>query len=159
MQYKNYITRDGYEALKDELNNLLTKERPATTATITWAAGNGDRSENGDYIYGKRRLREIDKHIYILTKKLEQIEVVDYSKNIGSNKIYFGATVTILRSDITEQIVKIVGQDETNPVLNYISWTAPLAKLLLGKVVGDVLKLRIHGSDEEIEVLDVDYAI
>ena len=159
MQYKNYITQNGYEALKEELHNLVTKERPLTTATITWAAGNGDRSENGDYIYGKRRLREIDKRIYILTKKLEQTEVVDYSKNIGSDKVYFGATVTILRKDVTEQTVKIVGQDEINPVANCISWTAPLAKLLLGKVIGDVLKLHLHESMEEIEILDVDYTI
>ena len=157
MQYKNYITRNGYEALKEELHNLVTKERPVITATITWAAGNGDRSENGDYIYGKRRLREIDKQIYRLTKKLEQAEVVDYSKHIGSDTVYFGAMVTILRHDLTEQIVKIVGQDEINPIANYISWTAPLAKLLLGKVVGDVLKLHIHENVEEIEILDVDY--
>ena len=157
MQYKNYITRNGYEALKEELHNLVTKDRPTTTGIITWAAGNGDRSENGDYIYGKRRLREIDKRIYILTKKLEQTEIVDYSKHIGSDKIFFGATVTILRNDITEQVIKIVGQDEINPVANYISWTAPLAKLLLGKVLGDVLKLHLHDSVEEIEILEVDY--
>ena len=159
MRYKNYITRNGYEALKEELHNLVTKERPVTATTITWAAGNGDRSENGDYIYGKRRLREIDKRIYILTKKLEQTEVVDYSKHIGNDKVYFGATVTILRNDITEQTVKIVGQDEINPVANYISWTAPLAKLLLGKMIGDVLKLHLHDNDEEIEILNVDYKI
>ncbi len=159
MQYKNYITRNGYEALKDELHHLVTKERPSITATITWAAGNGDRSENGDYIYGKRRLREIDKRIYILTKKLEHAEIVDYSKHIGSDKVYFGVTVTILRNNITEQTVKIVGQDEINPVANYISWTAPLAKLLLGKAIGDVFKLRIHDNNEEIEILDVDYSI
>ena len=102
-------------------------------------------------------MREIDKRIYILTKKLEQTEIVDYSKHIGSDKIFFGATVTILRNDITEQVIKIVGQDEINPVANYISWTAPLAKLLLGKVLGDVLKLHLHDSVEEIEILEVDY--
>ena len=157
MQHKNYITRKGYEALKEELHNLVTKERPQTTAIISWAAGNGDRSENGDYIYGKRKLREIDKRIYILTKKLEQVEIVDSSTHIGNEKIFFGATVTILRNDNIEQTIKIVGQDEINPLLNHISWTAPLARLLLGKLIGDTLKLHLNDSVDIIEILDVEY--
>ncbi len=157
MNQKNYITRSGYEVLKEELNELLTKERPLLTQTINWAAGNGDRSENGDYIYGKKRLREIDKRIHQLTKKMERAEVVDSSVHIGKERIFFGATVTILRNDEIEQIVKIVGQDEINPKVNHISWTAPLAKVLISKVVGDQFKLRLGDKEELIEVLEVSY--
>jgi transcription elongation factor GreB len=157
MQHKNYITRQGYEVLKEELHTLVTVDRPQTTQIITWAAGNGDRSENGDYIYGKRKLREIDKRIHILTKKLEQAEVVDYKAHVGSEKIFFGATVTILRSNDVEQTIKIVGQDEIDPTLNHISWTAPIARLLIGKTISDILKLRLGDNEELIEILDVSY--
>lgn len=157
MHHKNYITRSGYEALKEELHLLVTKERPLLTQTINWAAGNGDRSENGDYIYGKRKLREIDKRIHQLTKKLENAEVVDSSVHAGKDKIYFGATVTILRNDDIEQVVKIVGQDEINPKANHISWTAPLAKFLLNKMLGDRFQFRLGDNLEWIEILDVEY--
>lgn len=157
MHHKNYITRSGYEALNEELHLLVTKERPLLTQTINWAAGNGDRSENGDYIYGKRKLREIDKRIHQLTKKLENAEVVDSSVHAGKDKIYFGATVTILRNDDIEQVVKIVGQDEINPKANHISWTAPLAKFLLNKMLGDRFQFRLGDNLEWIEILDVEY--
>lgn len=158
MQNKNYITKEGYEALREELTNLLTKERPILTQTINWAAGNGDRSENGDYIYGKRKLREIDKRIHALTKKLEQAEVVDSSVHRGKDKIYFGATVTILRNEEQEQTIKIVGQDEISPEKNHISWTAPISKLLLSKTAGDRVLFRLDGNEEWVEILEVSYS-
>jgi transcription elongation factor GreB len=133
MTDKNYITVEGYERLKNELHNLVTVDRPFLVQTIAWAASNGDRSENADYIYGKRKLRELDKQIYRLTKKLEVAEVVDCSIHIGRDKIFFGATVTILRNNEIEQTIRIVGQDEINPGLNYISWTSPLARFFVAK--------------------------
>ena len=157
MQHKNYITQTGYEALRAELHLLVTQERPLLTQTISWAAGNGDRSENADYIYGKRRLREVDKRIHQLTKKLDNAEVVDSSVHVGKDKIFFGATVTILRNDDIEQVVKIVGEDEINPKANHISWTAPLARFLLNKALGDRFQFRLGESQVWIEVLDVEY--
>lgn len=157
MSQKNYITRDGYTRLCNELNDLLTKERPQLVQTINWAAGNGDRSENGDYIYGKRRLREVDKRIHQLTKRLEMSEVVDSSVHMGKEKIFFGARVTIYRDDKLEQIVKIVGQDEINPKDNHISWTSPLARQLLNKTIGERFKFALPEREEWIEILDVSY--
>lgn len=157
MTDKNYITVEGYERLKIELHNLVTVERPFLVQTITWAASNGDRSENADYIYGKRKLREVDKQIYRLTKKLEIAEVVDCRAHIGNDKVFFGATVTILRNDKVEQIVRIVGQDEIDTSLNFISWTSPLARFLLGKSIGDTFKLNLPSGVDLIEIIDVNY--
>ena len=157
MDKKNYITINGFNELKEELHNLVTKERPQLVQTIAWAAGNGDRSENADYIYGKRRLREVDKRIYILTKKLETIEVVEHTQNKGIEKVFFGATVTLLRNDTAELVVKIVGQDEINSSLNHISWTSPLAKALLRKNVSDTFKFTTPAGIDEIEIIDIDY--
>ncbi|MDQ5921738.1 MAG: transcription elongation factor GreB [Pseudomonadota bacterium] len=155
---KNYITRNGYIGLQDELNELVTKERPQLVKTVSWAAGNGDRSENGDYIYGKRRLREVDKRIHLLTKKLENAEVVDCSVHVGKEQIFFGAMVTIYRNDEVEQTVRIVGQDEIDPSRNHISWTSPLARQLLSKSVGDRFKLQLPNGIEWIEILEVIYS-
>ncbi|MCE3268211.1 MAG: transcription elongation factor GreB [Burkholderiales bacterium] len=157
MQDKNYITTEGYERLKIELHNFVTVERPFLVQTITWAASNGDRSENADYIYGKKKLREMDKQIYRLTKKLENAEVVDCNAHIGNEKIFFGARVTVLRNHHIQQTVRIVGQDEIDTNQNYISWTSPLAKFLLGKTIGDVFMLRLPSGVDEIEVIDVGY--
>lgn len=157
MPDKNYITVEGYERLKTELHNLVTVERPSLVQTITWAASNGDRSENADYIYGKRKLRELDKQIHRLTKKLEIAEVVDCRAHIGVDKIFFGATVTILRNDEIEQTIRIVGQDEIDPSLNYISWTSPLARFLLRKNIGDVFELTVPSGVDTIEIIDVTY--
>ena len=157
MNPKNYITQSGYITLQEELNNLVMKERPKLVEIINWAAGNGDRSENGDYIYGKRRLREVDKSIHHLIRRLEIAEVVNSDAHIGSDQVFFGATVTILRNLKHKQIVKIVGQDEINPHLNHISWTSPLAKVLLNKNIGDAFKFSIFASEELIEILDVNY--
>ena len=157
MDKKNYITVYGYNQLQDELHNLVTKERPVLVQTITWAASNGDRSENADYIYGKRRLREVDKRIRMLTQKIQSAEVVNHILNKGNSKVFFGAEVTILRNTITDVAVRIVGQDEIDPKKNYISWTSPLAKNLLGKVIGDIFKFNTPNGVDEIEVLDVNY--
>jgi len=157
MDKKNYITVHGYNQLQDELHNLVTKERPVLVQTITWAASNGDRSENADYIYGKRRLREVDKRIRMLTQKIQSAEVVNHILNKGNSKVFFGAEVTILRNTITDVAVRIVGQDEIDPKKNYISWTSPLAKNLLGKVIGDIFKFNTPNGVDEIEVLDVNY--
>ncbi len=157
MDKKNYITVYGYNQLQDELHNLVTKERPLLVQTITWAASNGDRSENADYIYGKRRLREVDKRIRMLTQKIQSAEVVNHILNKGNSKVFFGAEVTILRNTITDVAVRIIGQDEIDPKKNYISWTSPLAKNLLGKVIGDIFKFNTPNGVDEIEVLDVNY--
>jgi transcription elongation factor GreB len=155
---KNYITQDGYIKLQEQLNLLVTVERPKLVQIINWAASNGDRSENGDYIYGKRKLREVDKQIYLLTKKLENAEVVEPSVHKGKDIIFFGATVTILRQQHTQQIVRIVGQDEINPSLNHISWNSPLAKLLLRKSIGDEFTMHLPDNHQEIiEIIDVEY--
>lgn len=157
MEHKNYITINGYNRLKDELHDLVVKQRPQLVETINWAASNGDRSENADYIYGKRKLREVDRRIHVLTKKLEEIEVVDSSVHKGKDKIFFGAQVTILKNDKIELTVTIVGKDEINPSLNHISWISPLARALIGKVSGDIIYLEINGNRESIEILEVEY--
>ena len=157
MDKKNYITVNGFDKLKQELHDLVTKERPQLVQTIAWAAGNGDRSENADYIYGKRRLREGDKRLYILTKKLETIEVVEHTQNKGVEKIFFGATVSIVRNNNVALIVKIVGQDEIDSHLNHISWTSPLAKALLRQNVSDVFQFTTPSGVDEIEIINVDY--
>ncbi len=158
MNQKNYITVLGYKRLCDELHDLVTKERPVLVNTINWAASNGDRSENADYIYGKRRLRELDKRIRMLTQKIENAEVVDPKIHDGNEKIFFGAQVTVLRNDRIEQVVTIVGQDEIDPKKNFISWTSPLASSLLRKTIGDSFKVKLpHGSEDLIEIIDVVY--
>ena len=154
---KSYITLNGYENLKEELYNLVTKERPELVHMINWAASNGDRSENGDYIYGKRKLREVDKKIHYLTKKLENITAVDYTTHKNSTKVYFGASVEMFRNHFDILKVQIVGQDEINPSLNHISWNSPLARSLIGREVGDEFIFKTpHGMDT-IEITEVLY--
>ena len=158
MQHKNYITALGYKKLQDELFHLVTKERPELANTISWAAGNGDRSENGDYIYGKRRLREVDKRIRFLTKRIEIAEVIDHKANIGNPKIFFGAEVTIFRDVLErEEVIRIVGIDETDHAKNHISWISPLAKALLQKSLGDEIEFHSPRGVMSIEVLAVTY--
>lgn len=153
----NYITPAGYQALQDELYHLVHKERPEIVNVVNWAAGNGDRSENGDYLYGKRRLREIDRRIRFLTKRLEAAQVIDPETREPSDQIFFSATVTILRGNGQEQTVHIVGTDEIDTSRNKISWVSPLARALLKAHEGD--EVRLHGSEgvENIEVLTVEY--
>jgi transcription elongation factor GreB len=154
--FRNYMTPAGYKRLNAELAHLWDVERPKLVETITWAASNGDRSENGDYIYGKRRLREIDRRIRFLSKRIDSAEVVD---NTGRthDQVYFGATVTIASEDGSERTVSIVGVDELDPARGRVSWISPIAKALLKAEVGDVVTLRTPGGTEQIEVLDIRY--
>ncbi|MDO4641609.1 MAG: transcription elongation factor GreB [Neisseria sp.] len=154
---KNYITPSGWQTLKDELFQLVNKERPEIVQIVNWAASNGDRSENGDYLYGKRRMREIDRRIRFLTKRLEEAVVVDPATREATDQVFFGATVCILRGDGSEQTVRIVGVDEINTADNKISWVSPLARALIKAREGDEVLLRMPEGNEEIEILSVEY--
>ena len=154
---KNYITRTGYQALRAELLQLLDVERPKVVEVVHWAASNGDRSENGDYIYGKKRLRDIDRRIRFLTKRLDVAEVVDPCAHHGNDQIFLGATVTYLRPDGSELTVTIVGVDETDPLKGHISWVSPVAKALLKAREGDEVRLHTPAGWETLEVLEVSY--
>ena len=154
---KNYITPSGYQRLKDELDQLWKVERPALVKTITWAASNGDRSENGDYIYGKKRLREIDRRIRFLSKRLDNAEVINPVQRIDCDQVFFGATVTVCGQDGTARTYSIVGVDEADPGRNLISWVSPLARALLKAREDDVVLLRIPGGVEELVVVEVAY--
>lgn len=154
---KNYITPAGYQRLKDELDQLWKIERPALVKTITWAASNGDRSENGDYIYGKKRLREIDRRIRFLSKRLDNAAVIDPAQRGMCDQIFFGATVTVNRQDGTECTYSIVGVDEADAGRGLISWVSPLARALLKAREGDAVMLHIPDGVEELEVVGVSY--
>ena len=153
---KNYITPAGYRRLREELAGLWEVERPKLVETIAWAASNGDRSENADYIYGKRRLREVDRRVRFLSKRIDSAEVVD---NAGrdDDRAYFGATVTYRDRAGVERAVSIVGIDEVDPARGRVSWISPIAKALLKAREGDVVTLRTPAGAEEIEVLEVRY--
>ncbi|WP_028451403.1 transcription elongation factor GreB [Chitinilyticum aquatile] len=154
---RNYMTPGGWQRLKNELYQLVHKERPELTVLINWAASNGDRSENGDYIYGKKRLREIDRRIRFLQKRLENAEVVDPVTREASDQVFFSATVSYLRENGREETVAIVGLDETDVRRNYISWTSPVARALIKAREGDVVLLRTPQGVEELEILEVRY--
>ncbi|MGE3683144.1 MAG: transcription elongation factor GreB [Bdellovibrionales bacterium] len=136
----NYITPEGFKKLQEEFRQLFHEERPKLVETVAWAAGNGDRSENGDYIYGKRRLREIDKRLKFLRDRIENAQVVD-PKQVKSETVVFGATVTIEDEDGLNKTYKIVGEDEIEPGQNKISWKSPMAKALLGRKLGDEIEI------------------
>lgn len=153
----NYITPGGHQALQDELYQLVHKERPEVVNVVNWAAGNGDRSENGDYLYGKRRLREIDRRIRFLTKRLEAAQVIDPELRGDCDQVFFSATVTILRANGQEQTVKIVGTDEIDLSQNKISWVSPLARCLLKAHEGDEVRLAGVDGVEIIEILAIEY--
>ncbi|MBF0802968.1 MULTISPECIES: transcription elongation factor GreB [unclassified Neisseria] len=153
----NYITPAGWQALKDELYSLVHKERPEIVQIVNWAAGNGDRSENGDYLYGKRRMREIDRRIRFLTKRLEAAQVIDPETREATDQIFFGATVELLRGNGSGQVVKIVGIDEIDAAQNKISWVSPLARCLIKAREGDEVVLHGPEGREVIEVLSVAY--
>lgn len=154
---KNYITPAGYQRLRDELDQLWKVERPALVNTITWAASNGDRSENGDYIYGKKRLREIDRRIRFLSKRLDNAVVVDPAQRRDCEQVFFGATVTVCGPDGAERTYSIVGVDEADAGRGLISWVSPLARALLKARAGDVVTLHIPGGVDELEVVEVAY--
>jgi transcription elongation factor GreB len=154
---KNYITPTGIEAMRAELHQLRRVERPEVVATVSWAAGNGDRSENGDYIYGKKRLRQIDGRIRRLLKRLEIAEVVDPAAQPDKAHIFFGATVTYEDQHGAERTIRIVGTDEARIEDNQVSWVSPVARALMRKSVGDVALLQTPDGEVEIEVLAIRY--
>jgi transcription elongation factor GreB len=156
----NYITPSGLQRLKDEHHFLLTRERPAVVQVVAWAAGNGDRSENADYQYGKRRLRQIDGRIRFLEKRIEAAEVVDpEAPRAGQRltKAFFGATVRYADAAGAERVVSIVGTDEVDLARNYISWMSPLGRALMKSAAGDSVVLHAPGGTEDLEVLEVHY--
>jgi len=158
---RNYMTPGGFARMRRELDALVSKERPELVATVAWAAGNGDRSENGDYIYGKKRLREIDRRIRFLVKRLDRAEVVDPAArrdDDNADRVFFGATVTISDASGAARTVSIVGIDEIDTARGYISWISPMARALLKAREGDVVTLRTPGGVEELEVQSVRYA-
>jgi transcription elongation factor GreB len=160
VRVKNYITPNGLQRLKDEHKFLLTRERPAVTQVVAWAAGNGDRSENADYQYGKRRLREIDRRIRFLSKRIDAAEVVDPEmprSGKAATRIFFGATVHYANSAGEEKLVRIVGVDEVDLNRQYVSWVSPLARALMKAGTGDRVVLRAPGGTEQLEILDVRY--
>ncbi len=154
---KNYITPQGYQRIREELLQLIDTERPEVVKIVNWAASNGDRSENGDYIYGKRRLREIDRRIRFLTKRLDLAEVVDPSVHHGSDQVFFGATVNYQNGAGAEQTVTIVGIDELDPLRGKISWVSPVARALTKAREGDVVTLLTPAGEDELEILRVTY--
>lgn len=154
---RNYMTPAGYARLREELLGLLDVERPKVVEVVSWAAKNGDRSENGDYLYGKKRLREIDRRIRFLTRRLDIAEVVDPSVHHGSDQIFFGATVTYVNRGGEERTISIKGVDEADSTRGEVSWIAPVARALLKARVGDELQLTTPGGPESIEVLEVRY--
>jgi transcription elongation factor GreB len=157
---KNYITPGGLQRLKDEHRFLLTRERPAVTQVVAWAAGNGDRSENADYYYGKRRLREIDRRIRFLTKRIDAAEIVDPEApraGRAATRVFFGATVRYANASGTERVVSVVGADEVDLDRHHISWLSPLARALMKSGVGDRVVLHAPGSTEQLQILEVRY--
>ena len=154
---KNYLTPAGYARLRGELLNLLDEERPKIVEVVSWAAKNGDRSENGDYLYGKKRLREIDRRIRFLTKRLDIAEVADPSAHHGSDQVFFGATVTYENQRGEERTVTIKGIDEADNLNGEVSWISPIARALLKSRVGDEVQLMTPGGLEKIEVVEVRY--
>ena len=156
---RNYMTPGGFGRLKDELERLVQKERPELVATVAWAAGNGDRSENGDYIYGKKRLREIDRRIRFLIRRLDAAEVVDPAadRDEGFDQVFFGATVTLRSAKDGERTVSIVGIDEIDTARGYISWVSPMARALIKAREGDTVTLHTPGGVDELEIVRVRY--
>ena len=154
---KNYITPQGYERLRNELLGLIDDERPKVVEIVHWAASNGDRSENGDYIYGKKRLREIDRRIRFLTQRLEIAEITDPSAHYGQEQVFFGATVTYLDEVDVQRTITILGIDEADTLCGQISWVSPVARALLKSIPGDEVNLVTPHGVRVLEVLEVSY--
>ena len=157
--HKNYMTPAGYARLRNELLNLIDNERPKIVDVVHWAASNGDRSENGDYLYGKKRLREIDRRIRFLTRRLEIAEVVDPSLHIGSDQVFFGATVTYVDDAGDGRTITILGIDEADSSQSQVSWISPIARALLKARVGDEVHLPTPGGLRHLEVVAVEYSL
>lgn len=154
---KNYITPEGLKRLQDELRTLLKGERPKVVETVSWAAGNGDRSENGDYLYGKKRLREIDRRVRFLTKRMEIAEVVDPARQKNRDRVFFGATVVYANSADEENTITIVGIDEADLDKGRVSWLSPIARALMKAEEGDRVELRSPGGTETLKVVAIRY--
>ena len=154
---KNYMTPAGFTRMREELDGLMRKERPEVVKVVSWAAGNGDRSENGDYIYGKKRLREIDRRVRYLSKRLANAEVVDPARRAKTEQVFFGATVTYANGKGEERTIQIVGVDEVELDKGHVSWISPIAKALLRAEEGDVVKMRTPAGVEELEIVKVEY--
>ncbi|MDR3477212.1 MAG: transcription elongation factor GreB [Gammaproteobacteria bacterium] len=154
---KNYVTPTGFAELQNELRQLVVDERPKIVETVRWAAGNGDRSENGDYIYGKRRLREIDRRVRYLTKRIESAVVVNPEHQKNLTQVFFGATITYAEEDKTQKTVKIVGIDEADLAQDKISWISPVAKALMKSEVGDTVKLKTPSSTIKLTIVAIRY--
>lgn len=153
----NYITPQGFAALRAEYDELLGVERPRIVEIVSWAAGNGDRSENGDYLYGRKRMREIDGRLRRLSQKMKAARVIDPAQQPDKSRVFFGATVTIIDEDEQERIVTLVGNDEADAGSGRIGWHSPLASALRGAGVGDVRRVRLPGGEKEYEVTDIRY--
>jgi transcription elongation factor GreB len=153
----NYITPAGYLALKAEYDALFADERPRLVETIAWAAGNGDRSENGDYIYGRKRLREIDRRLGWLARRMKAAQVVDPARQPDRARVFFGATVALADEDDNRRTLTLVGDDEADAAAGRIGWNAPLARALRGAAVGDVRRVNLPGGERDYEVLAIDY--
>jgi len=154
---KNYMTPEGYERLRAELTHLMNVERPSVVQVVSWAASNGDRSENGDYLYGKKRLREIDRRMRFLTKRLDIAEVVDPALQPNRDQVFFGATVLYSDKAGEDHTVTIVGVDEAEPLAGKISWISPVARALIKAKEGDTVVLRTPGGIEELDIMEVRY--
>ena len=153
----NYITPAGMKALVETHRALFEVERPKIVEIVSWAAGNGDRSENGDYLYGRKRLREIDRELTRLSKRLKNARVVDPAKQPDKSRVFFGATVTVADEDDRQRTITIVGEDETDTLRGHISWRAPLAAALKGATIGDLRSVRLPGGVQELEVVSIAY--
>jgi transcription elongation factor GreB len=153
----NYITPTGYRRLRAEYEQLFGTERPKLVETISWAAGNGDRSENGDYIYGRKRLREIDRRLGWLSKRMKAAQVLDPAAQEDQGRVYFGATVTLADEDDVRRVLTLVGEDEADAGAGLISWNAPIARALRGARIGDLRVVRLPGGEREYAVVEIAY--
>jgi transcription elongation factor GreB len=157
MDRPNYITPAGYSALRREYDQLLGDERPKLVETIAWAAGNGDRSENGDYIYGRKRLREIDRRLGFLSRRMKAAKLVDPAAQEDRSRVWFGATVTVADADDRERVLTLVGDDETDAGTGRVGWNSPIARALRGAAIGDVRRVELPTGEREYEVIALSY--
>ena len=153
----NYITPSGYRRLREEYEALFAVERPKLVETISWAAGNGDRSENGDYIYGRKRLREIDRRIGWLSKRMSKATVLNPANQVERNRVFFGATVTIVDEEDQDRTITLVGDDEADAGAGLVSWNSPLARAVRGAAIGDVRRVQLPAGEREFEVAAISY--
>jgi transcription elongation factor GreB len=153
----NYITPSGYRRLREEYEALFAVERPKLVETISWAAGNGDRSENGDYIYGRKRLREIDRRIGWLSKRMSKATVLNPANQVDRNRVFFGATVTIVDEEDQDRTITLVGDDEADAGAGLVSWNSPLARAVRGAAIGDVRRVQLPAGEKEFEIAEISY--